>query len=453
LKRTHGIKVAVCLLLAGAVGPLGRLSPAAEHDANAEQLKLIIGFVSDADRETRAMGLQFVREEVRGPAATKALAALLPKLSPQAQVDLLGALGDRGDPGARPAILGMLKSDREAVRAAALGALGPLGGAADIPLLAGKAAAGSQREKKAARKSLAGLRGDDVNKAIVSAMDGGKPDMRVALLDVLAARNAKEALPDVLDSAKDADAGVRLAALGALRLLAGEKETAAVVKAVKRAKGAPERRKAELALLAMCSRSRQKCAEAIIDGLADADAASRVVLLRAVARAGGPKALETIVSRLKDDDKAVRDEAVRLLSSWPDAAAAPHLKRIAAQKDNLRHHVLAVRGLVRLGCPQKHKPADLEMLGAAMKLATRPQEKRLALGALGGIATAESLALVAPILDEPALAEEAALAAVKIAEKMKDGKKEEVRAAMEKVVKQAKTREIRDRAAKVLKSL
>jgi len=186
-----------------------------------------------------------------------------------------------------------------------------------------------------------------------------------------------------------------------------------------------------------------------------------VVLLRALARAGGPDALKAIVDRLEDEDEAVRDQAVRMLSGWPDRSAVPHLKELAKQKDNLRHHVLATRGLVRLGGPQKAQPADPEKdqpadpdaLAEAMGLASRAQEKRLALAALGGVATAQSLALVAPALDDPELAEDAALAAVAIAEKMKDAKKDEVRPTLEKALKQAKSQEVRDRAEKVLKSL
>ena len=453
MRGVRKIQAATCLLSLVAFCLAGGLSRAAEEDPSAGQLQLIIEYVSDAERETRAMGLQYVREDVPGEAATKAFAGLLAKLSPEAQVDLLDALGDRGDAAARPAVLNMLGSDQEAVRAAVLRALGSLGTTAEVPLLAGKAAAGSAPEKEAARRSLARLRGDKVNAAIVSAMEGSKSDVRVALLDVLAMRNAKEALPTVLEATEDADGAVRLAALGALRFLAGEQETAAVVKTLKGARDTPQRRKAELALLALCSRSRQKCAAAIVEGLAEADVPSRVVLLRALARAGGPEALEAIVARLEDDDEAVRDEAVRMLSSWPDRAAAPHLKEMAKQKDNLRHHVLAIRGLVRLGSPQKDQPADLDVLAGAMGLASRAQEKRLALAALGGIATPESLALVAPALDDAALAEDAALAAVTIAEKMKDGKKDGVRSALEKVVKQAKSREVRGRAEKVLKSL
>jgi HEAT repeat protein len=448
----HKIMAALCLPLLGLLFLPGDAMPA-DDDANQAVVQMVVDLVSDADRDMRALGLQQVREEVPGEAATKKFAGLLPKLPPEAQAGLLEALGDRHDVAARPAILEMLNGKEEAVRAAAVRALGALGAAADVPLLAGKAATASGREKAAARQSLIALRGDDVNAAILGQMTGGEAAARAELLGVLAARNAKETLPAVLKCTEDSDSAVRLAALGALRFLADESSVADIVKALKASKDDAERRKAALSLLGVCSRGREACVGAIAAGLADADAASRVALLRGLARAGGGKAMEAVVARLSDDDESVRDEAVRMLAAWPDAAAAPHLLAIAKKGDNPRHQVLALRGLVRLAGPQGEKPADLELLAQAMNLAKRVEEKRLALGMLSGIATPQSLALVAPLVDDPATAEEASVAAVLIAEKAEGADKDKVRSALEKVLKQVKGQQVRERAQKVLGSL
>jgi HEAT repeat protein len=452
LSVVHRSRIATCLL-AGLACLLGPATSTAQEEAGDPLVQMVIELLGDSDRDMRALGFQQVREEVPGEAATKQFAALLPKLPPDGQAGLLEALGDRGDAAARPAVLEMLKSQEEAVRAAALRALGALGTTSDVTLLAGKAAAGSKLEKDAARQSLVRLRGDQTNAAIVAAMAAGGAGVRVELLGVLAARNAKETLPNVLESTGAPEPSVRLAAIGALRFLADENQTAAIVEILKGAKSDAERRKAELTLLAACNRGREVCAEAILAGLADANAPSRVVLLHGLARAGGPKALEGVVARLDDEDQAVRDAAVRMLSIWPDQAAGAHLLVVAEAGKSLRHRVLAVRGLVRLASPREDKPADLGMLAEAMKLANRPQEKRLVLGVLGGVATPPSFVLATAALEDPELAEEAALATVMIVEKMEGGDKQRIRTAMEKVLQRAKRPEIRDRAQKVLSSL
>jgi HEAT repeat protein len=445
------LKVPVWLWL-GLACTLANSALPAEEEPDDSVIQMVVDLLGEEDLEMRAVGLQQVREEAPGEAATKKFAALLPKLPPDARAGLLEALGDRGDVAARPAVLEILGGDQEeAVRAAALKALGALGGAADVPLLAGKAAADSRLEKGAARLSLVRLRGDDVNRAIVSAIETGKPNVRAELLGVLAARGAKETLPTVLDSAGDPDAVVRLAALGALRFLADEGQVAMLVTILKTAKDPQEQRKAELALLVVGTRSGQACAEPIIAGLADADPLSRIALLHALARAGGEKALAEVVARLKDNDQGVRDEALRLLSIWADPAAVEHLRAVAQDGKSLREQVLAIRGLIRQASPQGEKPADLKALAEALSLAKRPQEKRLVLGVLGGVATPQSLALVAPAIDQPGLDDEAGLAAVMIAEKMTtSGDKSALRSAMEKVLGAAKSQQIRQRAQKVL---
>jgi HEAT repeat protein len=431
----------------------GNAWSAAQDAPDDPLVQMIVDLVSDADRDMRALGLQQVREEVPGEAATKRFTKLLADLSPEGQAGLLEALGDRHDTTALPAILEMLKSENETVRAAALGALGSLGSVEEIPLLAGKAAGESKLEKDAARLSLIQLRGEKVNAGIVAAMAGAEANVQAALLGVLAARNAKEALSTVLEKAEAPDTAVRLAAIRALRFLADESQTAAVVKILTGAKDDTQRSQAELALLTIAGRGGPACAAPIAAGLADADATARVALLRGLARAGGPEALQTVLARVDDDDESVRDQAVRVLSGWSDPAVAGHLLEIAKKDESLRHQVLAIRGLVRLASPLGDRPGDPTMLAEVAKLAKRANEKRLLLGALGGQPTPPALALAVPLLDDPAVAEEAALAAVSIAEKIQPAEKDQVRAAMEKVGKAAKTAEIRQRAEKVLASL
>lgn len=415
----HNAKAIVAWLLVGLVCLAAR-DARAQEEPNEELVQMVVELVSDADRDMRALGLQQIREEMPGEAATKRFVELLPKLPPDGQAELLEALGDRGDAAAKPAVLEMLQSEQEAVRAAALRALGALGGGLDVPMLAEKTAADSDLEKSAARQALIRLRGDGINEALVSALGEGGPDVRVALLGVLAARNAKEALPTVMESAGASELPVRLAALDALRYLADENDAATVVEIVKSAGDQAQRRKAELVLLAVCTRGGKAAADAIVAGLADADGPSRAVLLRGLARAGGAKALEAITARLEDDDQVVRDEAVRMLSIWPDAAVAPKLIEIAKTSRSLRHQVLAIRGLVRLASPQGEKPAEVKLLAEAISLAKRPEEKRLVLGAAGGIAAPESLAVAAALLDDPVVAKEARLAVALIAEKWKE---------------------------------
>ena len=117
----------------------------------------------------RALGLEQVRTEAKGPAATRQFAAQLPKLPPDVQAALLGALADRGDPAARPAVVDLLAASQDAaVRLAAIGALGFLGEPADSRLLLRLLTEGSPAEQDAARTALTRLPGESVSTAVAA---------------------------------------------------------------------------------------------------------------------------------------------------------------------------------------------------------------------------------------------------------------------------------------------
>ena len=54
-------------------------------------------FILDKDKDVRALGLEQVRDGLKGSAATRQIVALLPQLAPDGQAALIIALGDRGD--------------------------------------------------------------------------------------------------------------------------------------------------------------------------------------------------------------------------------------------------------------------------------------------------------------------------------------------------------------------
>jgi HEAT repeat protein len=440
-----------CLLLAASICVLDS-SLMAQEDETDQVMELIVMFLKDADPNTRVLGLDEIRDAEKHPGEelTKKFAGLLPDLEPDAQVGLIEALGERGDAAAKPAVLEMLDSENEKIRAASLEAIGLLGDASDIAALSAKTDNATDAERQAARQGLVRLKGDDINAALVTQLEQAEPNVRASLLEVLATRGASETVPTVLKCAEEQDTAVRLAALGALRILANEKNAADLVQLLKNSEGEVDRRKAELAVLTICSRAGEACTGPIIEGMSDADAASRIALLRALARIGSAAALEKVAATLEDEDEAVRDEAVRMLSGWRGDAVVPHLMKLAKAKDNKRHQILAVRGLVRLAGPQEDQPVDLVMLTELMSLAQRPEEKQLVIGALGNASSPEALDFAVENMDDPVVGEAAACAAVAIAEKIADGHADKVRSAMNKVSDKAKNLGVLQRAQQVL---
>jgi len=183
-----------------------------------------------------------------------------------------------------------------------------------------------------------------------------------------------------------------------------------------------------------------------------ATAHTRVSLLRCLAVIGGPKALAVVVESRKDRSAEVRDES---LASWRagliPCRAAPVRDR-AANHDPA-DHAAALRGLVRLASADDKRPADIRALSVTWDLAKNAEEQRLVLGALGGSAAPQALALAIKALDQPDVAEEASLAAVLIAERLSGTHPVECARAMEEVLQRPIEPSLRGRAEKVLGGL
>ena len=221
----------------------------AKDEPSDELVQMVVKLLSEQDKDLRAVGLDQIRNEAKGTAATKQFAAQLPKLNAAEQVALLGALADRGDNAALPAVIELIKnSDDETVRVAAITTIGSLGDSTNLALLLKTLSSGSAAEKTAAKLAVQRLRGEDVPGAIAAALKNSPPPMCVVLIEVLAERRALTTVGDLLTAATGDDAKVRRAAMAALAQLASANHLPGMFRAVLKAEKGTEREAAEKAV-------------------------------------------------------------------------------------------------------------------------------------------------------------------------------------------------------------
>ena len=226
------------------------------EEANGELVSLIVGLLSDQDKDIRAAALDQIRTDAKGQAATRQFAAQLPKLSPETQVRLVSALADRGDTTALPAVVELLGSTQDDnVKVATIVALGTLGSADDFPKLLALLTGGSKAEASAARTALVRLRGRAVSGAIVETLKKSTdPGLRATLIELVTTRRDMDFLSDLVNLAIDPDARVRMAAMNALGQIGGPDQVAGMVDGVLRAEKGSERDAAERAVVSVCNR-------------------------------------------------------------------------------------------------------------------------------------------------------------------------------------------------------
>lgn len=441
------------LSVLSAIPPRAAEPARAGEKASDELLQLIVKLIGDQDREFRAAGLEQVRTAAKGAAATQLFASQLSKLDAGGQVALLHALADRGDAAARPAVLDLAASSKEAtVRAAAIGTLGQLGSAADIPLLIGVLSGQSPAEQAAARQSLVELKGDAISKALASALKTAPAGVKSQLIDVLATRRASGELPALVAATVDDSAQVRGAAMNALGQLGRPAQLASMLPGVLAAQPGGERDNAERNVALVCARiaNEEERGAALIEALESVPSTDRDQLLSLVGRVGGKKLINFVGDIATGQDVARRRLGIDALSKWPDASVADKLLEIASQATDPAERSQAFQGYVKIGATRdtRNDKQRLERMKQAMKAAKTPEEQALVINRTRTAYDVESVRFVLPYVDQPRFAQIACETIVEIAHhrEVRDPNKSEFDKALDKVIQITKDPVVVDRA-------
>lgn len=412
---------------------------------------LLVEQLHSADPLCFAMALR-VALELPGAEVTQSLAAELAKLPADKQPLLAQVLGKRGDAAALPALLAAARSKDKNVRLAGILALPEIGDPSAASVLVEAVTDPDEDIAKAALDSLGGLPGKETDAAVVAMLGNPNAKRRLIAVELVGRRRIMSAIPNVLKAADDADPPVRAEAMKTLGLLCGEAETPILLDRLMSARESQDRDATEKALSVIFARAENPdaCAQMLVERMAQAQAQQKPALLRLLTALGGPKALEAVRGAVGDSDAEVHASAVRALGKWRTAEAGDALLKLAKSSSNVADKLLCLRSYIGLaGNSQLSDAQRIAICKQAEALIERDDERRLLLGTLGGVLSAEALAAVMPYMDNPALKDEAAAAAVAICEKLKGGK-DKVIAAMQKALKSAQNKSILDRARKVL---
>ncbi len=422
-------------------------------DTPDEFLQLVVKLIGDTDREFRAAGLDHVRAPSGGSEGTKLFAGRLPELDSAGQTALVSALADRGDPAARPAIIGLLNSSTdEKVRTAAIGALGKLGEPADLPLLMTYLSSKSAAEQAAAQASLTQMRGEKISKALAAELSSVSHAIKAALIEVLADRRASNELPAFLAASVDEDAQVRTAAMAALGQLGNADQLAAMLSGVLKAQKGGERDAAEKSVALVCSRidNEDERGTQLIKALEAVEFDERDQLLSLVGRVGGKKLIDFVGQIATGSDAERRKLGIDALSKWPDASTADKLLEIANNTNDSAERSQAFQGYVKIGATRdkRNDRQRLDRMKQAMKAAKSNEEQLLVINRCRTAYDVETLRFVCPYVDEASFAETACETIVELAHhrEIRDPNKVEFNKALDEVIAISKNPEVIERA-------
>lgn len=431
---------------------VGSGASAAQDDATA----LILELLGDKDKDVRALALEQVRTEAKGEAATRKFAEHLPKLAPEAQVGLLGALAARGDRSAAPAVRELLaKSTQEPVQVAAIETLGTLGSGEDASRLLELLASENKAQAAAARASLTRLPGDAALEAITSALKSAQTDQKIALIDILRTRRA--GVPALLEAAQDSDAKVRTAAMNVLGELAGPEQIPGLIQGVLKAKPGAERSAAERAVALVCRRIPEvdHQAQPLLAAIDDLSPRYRLALLPMAGRVGGSAVRSRAEEALRADDTEQRDAGLAILCNWPDGTVASRLLELARTDASSEYRRAARFALLRIA-PLPDNRTDqrrLDLLQTVFVMAENDRERNAVIDRAKAIRSMESLRFVVPFLDQPTFAQQACETIVELAHhrNLREPNKAVFDPLLDRVTELSRDETVRDRAQRYKK--
>jgi HEAT repeat protein len=285
--------------------------------------------------------------------------------------------------------------------------------------------------------------------------------MRQTLIELAAQRQIPAALPVMVASLQDSDAGIRGAAVAAVGILGQEQQAADLVKLLQKTTDSRERGSIEKALLAVSGRCGVTCIPHLLPLTQSRDNALHMIGLHALAIVGGPDALAKVKAAMDSSDPAIQNEAVRILSTWPnnwpeDAEAGHVLLALAQSSTKMSHKVLGLRGYLQYlrGTGTLSNDDKVARIKDLLPQIERPEEERLAIAVLGSIPTTEALEMLMRFAQHPAVAEEAYSAIVNLTARNRQGlPRQQRQEALQTVLEKSKNDGTKRRARQALSRL
>jgi HEAT repeat protein len=382
---------------------------------------MLIEQLGSADKNRLAVGLRTARE-LPGRNVTEALSTEMGSLSPDRRPLLLLALADRSDSAVLPIVLKTAQSGAKDLRITAIDILPRLGDVSCVPVLLEAATENDAEIEHAATETLIELPGKDVDADLAARLPQANGKLLRVLIELAGQRQIGEAAPAVVSCLHASDAGVRSAAVETIGIIGQDGQATDLVKLLQEVGDSKQRTGVEKALLSVCGRSGVKCIPYVRPLTQSSNDQLQMIGLHALAVIGGPDALATVKAAIESDRPAIQDEAVRILSTWPnnwpeDSEAGQALLMLATSAETLTHRVLGLRGYLHYirGNSKLSNEQKVAKIKDVWPNIQQPGERRQAIAVLGQAPCLSSLELLKTLAEDPAVAEEAYSAMVSVA--------------------------------------
>ena len=347
------------------------------------------------------------------------LASLMEGATPEAQADIVAAVGALDERSARSVVLDALESSELIVRIAAIEALPHFGGGrvADVLLERFKVASEAD-EAPALKQALLRMHADDIAEDLAEMMPTLPPEKQVDGLDVLSQKQARDEVKAVLALAGSDNEDVRLAADDALSEVAGPDDVGTLLDLLMAETSKKGQRHLQDAIVAAVAdiEDDDERAVPVVEKMASLAGEQRALLMEILPRIGGDPAYAQIMADIPSQDPVVRKAAIEAVADWQKTVAITDILELAKQVQDDGERETLLRGYLRIVREAKRSDGKkVQLLGDALATATTSSQKKLFIADLGNLRTVGSLQLLVGLTEDEALRRQAVSAALNVA--------------------------------------
>lgn len=324
-----------------------------------------------------------------------------------------------------------------AMQAIVIESLSGLGEKAVMPLALKGVQSSDPLLQNAGLTALARLGQVGNDEAVIAAMNAATNGVKISLIDVLAKRGNRAAVPALLAVVDGPDAACAKAACRALAELVTDADAPQLLTRLTDPKLALRSDVESLAVKALArvepADRRTVLVQAQFAGATSFDVRSSA--LRMYRYCSDAKAVEAVKEEMNDKEPKVREAAVRALFDWSDCNAWDAIVTVFEKPEKPAFSVLAWRSLIRLVQNANKEPDDalVARYRQLLALARNDSDRSTVIGALGACGHVGALDVAVQQLSVPNLRADAEASVKSIAELIRKKHPKEVKAALKKL--------------------
>jgi HEAT repeat protein len=376
----------------------------------------LLAAMSDKQFEYRAAAVKFAAAGVNDTNSA-AWVNQLKKVDESTQVSILDMLANSKAKSVLPDVLKLIKSDDQQVKLAAINTAVKLGQEEVLDDLLKLMAKGSTADIAGISNGILRIKGDGVATKVAAFIPKAKPEVQVALINVLAARAATNQITVIYTLLSSKNTEVRKAAFLSLQHVATAENKAQLFDLLNKTTDASELTAVQDAIIASVKGSADKDAQtdAILQQMNSTTADKKLLFYKVLGSLGGQKSLKAVSEAYATGDDATKKATVGALSSWSDAGSADALINIARTTSNTAFLNQAITGYLSL-IRKTNYPAEqrLLLLRNAMAVAKTPSQQQQILKDTEQAKCFNAIVFAGQYLDNTALQQAAANAVMNI---------------------------------------